>query len=67
MLNIIEKVFRLNRKKKVVKTTNFFELPSGQQKKIIKQAIREANEDQLELVNKYCEKHERLELRKCSN
>ena len=66
MLNTIKKIFKIDSKKKKVKSSNFFDLPSEQQKKIIKKAVREANKDQLDLSERYDKEYRDLELDKCS-
>lgn len=43
--------------KKVVRTTNFFELPAKEQKRIVKKATHEASIMQIDLVKRVQEKH----------
>ncbi|KKP97775.1 MAG: hypothetical protein US25_C0049G0003 [Candidatus Moranbacteria bacterium GW2011_GWE1_36_7] len=52
-------------KKKIDKKLDFFELPSGEQKKLIKRAVNGANKDQMELVKRYEKKYKNLELHEC--
>ncbi len=48
--NFISGTGKINNSNKEEKT--FFNLPSGEQKKIINKATRQANKEQLKLVNK---------------
>lgn len=60
MLKFVKGIF----KKEDNKPLGFFDLPADKQRKIIKKAAREANEDQQELMKKY---KEQLKFRDCSN
>lgn len=48
-MKILHKIFG----NKAVKGKSFFDYPSGEKKKIVKEAARESNRLQLELVKKY--------------
>lgn len=54
---MLKKIFNTNQKvaKKdgQRKAVTYFELNAGEQKKIVKEAVREANKEQFELVKKY--------------
>lgn len=51
--------------KKTAKETGFLELSSREQKKIIKEAARRANQDQLKLVKEYEHRFGHLETNSC--
>ncbi len=64
MLKTIKKIFKFSGKK--AKASNFFDLSSNQQKKIMKKAVRKANKDQLDLVERYEKKYGKINFEKCS-
>ncbi len=54
MMNFIKTMFQKeNLSKKTSKIKTFFDLSSKDQKKILEKSIREANDQQRELVEKY--------------
>ena len=65
MLKIIKKLLQFAGIKKK-KDESFFDLPSREKKKILNEAVREANKDQLKLVKKYENRNgQDLNFKKC--
>lgn len=62
MLNKIINFLKIG--KSDTETRNFFDFKLSEQKKIIKGAVNEANEEQTQLIRRYEEKHGRIDMNK---
>lgn len=62
---MLRKIISNIKGKKAKKEVNFFDLPSREQKKIVKEAVRRANKDQLKLVKEYDRKFGELQTNSC--
>ena len=62
---MLNKITPLITRKKIKNEIGFFELSSREQKKIIKEAARRANQDQLKLIKEYERKFGNLKTNTC--
>ena len=62
---MLNKITPLIPRKKIKNEIGFFELSSREQKKIIKEAARRANQDQLKLIKEYERKFGNLKTNTC--
>lgn len=60
---MLKKITQLFKSRKKKSDTNFFELPSRKQKKLILKAVRDANKEQKALVDKYNKKYDSAGIR----